>query len=265
MAKRLIINADDYGLSEDVNKRIIDCLGHGGVTDISILAVGDSFRHAAELARANKVDKIGAHIALTGFFKPVSPVESVRTLVGGNRRFPKSHRSFLARYFRGAVKKDEIYGELKEQISKIKNIGFKITHLDSHEHIHMAPGILKIAARLMEEEGIEYIRFPLERVGFFRKLRNPHLMIRNMLLSFMCSVSKNIFHSSGMKYADDFIGHASALRLRKEELILAVSNLKEGLTELSCHPGNREEEARIFCDTDFLDELRRHSVELVSY
>jgi predicted glycoside hydrolase/deacetylase ChbG (UPF0249 family) len=262
MPKKLVITADDYGLSEAVNRRIIECYAEGAVTDVSLMAVGDSFGHAVELAKRKNLNKIGMHLALTGRFKPASPPGDASTLITQSGRFAKSYRSFLIRYFLGIAKKDEIYTELRNQILRVRNEGFKITHLDSHEHVHMAPGILKIVIKLAKEEGIEYVRFPLEKIRLFAK---PSFVVRNILLSFMCGISEKIIRGAKMRYNDNFIGHARALKLKKEDLISAISGLKDGLTELSCHPGSREEEAKVLCDTGFIDELRKRSVQLVSY
>ena len=254
MPKKLIINADDYGLTGRANKAVIECFTRGAVTDMSLLAVGDSFEHAVKLARENNINKIGIHLALTGPFKPLTPT-----------RFSRSYIPFLIRYFAGFVKKDEIYTEFKSQILKIKKEGFTITHLDSHQHIHVVPGILKVVIRLMKEENIDYVRFPREKINIFTELIDPRALIRSLLLLPMCGLSGKLLDVPGIKHNDYFAGHARALKLRKKDLMRAISNLKDGLTELGCHPGNREEEAIALCDKGFVDEMKARSIELVSY
>jgi len=265
MVKRLIINADDFGLSKEANHRIVECLIRGSVTDISILASGRHFDHAVKLARANRLNKIGLHLTLTGQFKPVKDLKDVPSLIGKNNYFSKNHRSFLLRYFFGRVRTDEIYKEWKAQALKVKDAGLRITHIDGHEHIHMVPAILRIAVRLMKEEGIGYIRFPQEVINLASKLKSPRSFFRNALLSYMCSVSRRFLRDSNIKHNDDFIGHAKALRIKKKEFVSLISNLKDGLTEFCCHPGTQEEEAEALCDRSLKNEFRKHSVELVSY
>lgn len=254
MSKKLVINADDYGLTEDANKAVIECFTRGAVTDMSLLAVGDSFEHAVKLARKNNINKIGVHLALTGPFKPLTPA-----------RFSKSYIPFLIRYFAGLVKKEEIYAEFKNQILKVKKEGFAITHLDSHQHIHMVPGILKIVIKLMKEENIDYVRFPKEKINIFTELMDPLAIIRSLMLLPMCGLSERLLDVPGIKHNDYFAGHSRALRLRKKDLLRAISNLKDGLTELGCHPWNREEERAALCDKGLVDEIKARSIELVSY
>ena len=161
--------------------------------------------------------------------------------------------------------KKRLTAKFKKQISEIKKTGFTITHLDGHQHIHMAPGVLKIVIKLMKEEGINYVRFPLENLSFSAKLKDPCGWIRNIILSFMCGLSWKPLVASGLKHNDFFIGHARALRLRRKDLFGAIAEVKDGLTELGCHPGERTEECDTLCDKAFLDELKNHSIELVSW
>ncbi|GAG15378.1 unnamed protein product, partial [marine sediment metagenome] len=163
MSKKLIITADDYGLSEDANKSILECYLRGAVTDISLLAWGDAFEHAVRMAKENGINKIGVHLAVGGDYK-----------------------SFFLKYFTGFVNTNELYADFKKQIYKVKKAGFKITHLDSHQHVHMVPGIFRMVVELMKEEGIKYVRFPLERLNFSEKLLNPIGWLRNILLSLTC-------------------------------------------------------------------------------
>lgn len=252
MSKRLIINADDYGMSEKSDRRIIESYARGAITDISILAVGDSFDHAVKLAKDKQIEKIGIHLALTGKFIVKD-------------KFSSDYRSFLIKYLAGCVKTDELYHEFKSQITMVKKSGFKITHLDSHEHIHMLPGVLKSAIRVMKEFGIESIRFPLEKLAFVKKLKGPRMWLRNAMLSGMCAVSRKTIEASGLKHTDNFIGHARALNFAKKDFLDLASRLKDGVTELCCHPGNREEEANALCDNGFREELKKHSIELISF
>src|SRR4030042_2177505 len=232
MSKRFIINADDFGLAEGANEGIMECYNRGAVTDMSLLAVGEAFGHAVARARENNIGRIGVHLALTDSFRPIMPVTEIPTLVNKDGRFSKGHCCFLAKYFSGSISMNEIYAELKSQISKVKKAGFAITHLDSHHHIHIIPGILKIVVKLMKEESVRYVRFPLERMSMLMKLTAPRAWARNLLLSSMCMASRRLLGDSGVNYNDYFIGHASTFKLKRTDLIFAISNLRDGITEL---------------------------------
>jgi len=278
MKKRLIITADDFGITEGVNSGIIDCYKKSTITDISLLAVGESFEHAVKLAKENNIKKIGIHLSLTGPFKPASMKEEVSTVLNRDKTFLKSHISFFLKYFSKTIKPIEIKTEFKNQILKIKNEGFKITHIDSHEHIHMMPGILKIVINLALENKINYIRFPLEKLSILNKLRNPRTWLRNILLSSVCKMSKNLIDSAGLKRNNSFIGHSFAHNVKEEELIKAIANIKDDLVELGVHPGYSKEEIEkkhpqhktcekelnILCSKNVGDKIKALNIELVS-
>lgn len=279
MPKQLIINADDFGRAVDINRGIIKCLTGGVVTDISLLAVGDAFDDAVKRARENNIKKIGVHLTLTGPFKPAGNPGEVSSLVEKNGRFPASYAIFFAKYFTGLVKITEITSEFKKQISKVKEAGFKVTHIDSHQHIHMVPGILKIVIKLMKEENIGYVRLAQEKVDIVTKIKNPIILFRNLLLTAISLLSNNLLRASGVKHNNFFVGHIHAHKLKKENLIRAISGIKEGLTELGCHPGyftdeikqnhpcykNSEEELEALCDKNVANEIKKRSIELISY
>jgi len=270
LTKKLIINADDFGIAEGINEGIIECYTRGAVTDMSLLAVGDSFQHAVGLAKKNNINKMGVHLALTGSFK---------SILDEAWKFPASYASFLAGYFTGKVPGKRIYGEFKKQIQKVKKEGFQISHLDSHQYIHMVPGILKNVIKLMKEEDIRHIRFPLEKISISTRLLSPSAWWRNIMLSSACRASGRMLESAGIKHNDFFIGHVHAHKLKRKSLLSIIRRLKSGVTELACHPGrftddvkkaypqyrNCEEELEILCDKDFIDGIKAGSVELVSY
>ena len=258
--KRLIINADDFGLTEGINNGISDCYKKGAIKDISLIADSNAYEHAVGLAKKNNIKNIGAHIVLSEETDP-------------RRKYYK----FPWRYFLGTISDKDIYANVKNQISKIKNSGFDITHLNSHQHIHMVPRILKVFIRLAKEFSVKFIRFPYEAKIFnFFDCKNT---LRVFSLRSMCVLSKGILIKSGIKHNDYFYGHFYSGNLNREKLSRVLSNIEEGITELTCHIGyltdeirlkyawhrNCEKELMLFSDPRFLDEVNRRNIELISY
>ena len=258
--KQLIINADDFGLTEGITNGIIDCYKKGVIKDISLMAESDAYEHAVDLAKKNNIRNIGAHILLSEETNP-----SLKYY-----RFPW-------RYFLGAVSDKDIYLKVRNQLSKIKNSGFDVTHLNSHQHIHMTPRILKVFVRLAKEFGIKFIRFPFEaKILNFFDCKNT---LRVFSLRSMCVLSKAILVKSEIKYNDYFYGHFYSGNLNKEKLWRVLSNIREGITELTCHPGyltdeirlkytwhrNCESELMALSDPRFLEEIKKNNIELISH
>ena len=279
MRKRLIINADDFGVSPDINRGIIECLERGAATDVSLLAGGGHFEHAVELAHRSKVTELGIHLALSGSFKALGRHDRVAGLVDANGLLPRSYPQLLAKYFSGAIGPEQIYTELKAQVARIKKTDLTISHLDSHEHVHMFPPILKLVLRIMSEEGIRRIRFPLETVRFRELKKEPLNTVRYFALRAACRLSKPILRKTGIVHNDGFIGHFHAHRLNSEDFFSSLRELNNGLTELGCHPGyfgQHVREARpwyrlcetelgVLLEAEFIKAADRQGIELVSY
>lgn len=277
--KKLIINADDFGVSEDINEGIIECYRRGVVTDVSLLACGPHFDHAVALARENNINRVGIHIALTGAFKAISPHAHISALVNRKGFFHKSFPVLLAKFIVGRIKKSQIHKECKAQVVKVKEAGLLISHLDSHEHIHMFGPILKIVLRVMKEEGVRAIRFPKEKVSLWNLLKEPRNAVRHLSLVFVCNMAKRVLCDPDITHNKYFTGHFHAHRLNEKDFFSILSHMKEGITELGCHPGyfgrhiaaerpwykGCEEEMRVLCDMEFRKEIKRWGIKLASY
>src|SRR4029079_6807551 len=157
---RLIVNADDFGLSEAVNRAVIEAHEHGIVTSTSIMAGGSAFEHAAALATRTPTLDVGVHLTLTEQ-QPVA--ESVPSLVGADGQFAPHATDFAKRWLRGTIALADVRTELDAQIRRVRAHGVRPTHLDGHQHVHVLPGIARVVAELAREHGIRAVRVPTER------------------------------------------------------------------------------------------------------
>jgi predicted glycoside hydrolase/deacetylase ChbG (UPF0249 family) len=134
--KQLIVNADDFGFTHDVNAGIIEAHTRGILTATTLMANGSAFDDAVKLARQCPTLDIGCHLVL----------------VGGPGQPPTVGKLLLSR--------PKPYLELRGQIEKILDAGIKPTHLDTHKHTHLYPPVLAAVVRLAEEYGIKWVRRP---------------------------------------------------------------------------------------------------------
>ncbi|KKP98817.1 MAG: hypothetical protein US71_C0003G0028 [Parcubacteria group bacterium GW2011_GWD2_38_12] len=157
----IIINADDLGLTNSVNKGIFEAIDAGVVSDVSLLAVGDGYDDAVKGLLERNIKTIGLHFCIVDKEKPLSlPSEASLICENDGSFFTNRNRIFAKILF----KKDEtlkfIKRELELQIKKIKNSGFKITHFDSHQHVHLFPGIADIFVETCYRHNIPFMRLP---------------------------------------------------------------------------------------------------------
>ncbi|MBD3426407.1 MAG: ChbG/HpnK family deacetylase [Candidatus Omnitrophica bacterium] len=235
--KALIINADDVGLSKEINEAARKCYLEKVITGVSLLACGESFSDAASMLHGVGRTNVGAHLVLTGDFKPcTSDLSRIRTLVPGGR-FPAGYKAFAARYLLGAVSADEVYEETTAQVKKIKEAGLQVTHIDSHEHVHMFPEILRTVIAVALDNGIPYVRLPRESSKVVITAFSPKDLLRHAGLKVFASHARRAMNALEVYHNDYFWGHFHAGRLDNGILSFIVNNLGEGINELAVHPG----------------------------
>jgi hopanoid biosynthesis associated protein HpnK len=232
-SRQLIVNADDLGLSEGINRGIIDCYQNGIVTSATIIPTGVAYEHALKLVRQNARLDVGVHLTLIAE-EPVLQRDAVTSLIDSDGCFFDSHFKFIYRYFTGRIDLREVQAELEAQIKKVSDAGIEITHLDSHRHLHMLPAMLDITLALAKKFKINGIRVPEGNV--FRLYSPKEIGLR--LLRWR---SKGKLSRSGLRFPGHFWGLAEGGRITERDLLALLDDLKTGVTELMCHPGYLDE------------------------
>ena len=153
---RLIINADDFGLSKGINEEIIHCLKDGILTSVSLMTGGRAGDEAICLAQNfSKEIGVGVHLTLDGEFPVIEP-KDITSLVTKDGKFHlRPHMLF--RLLKGQVSKKAVYDEWAAQIEKLICAGIRPDHLNGHGHIHIFPTLLPVVIELAQQFGIRYV------------------------------------------------------------------------------------------------------------
>jgi len=162
MPARLILNADDFGLTPGINRAIGELHAAGVLTSTTLMATGPAFADAIAVAHSHPSLGVGCHIVLTHGV-PASPPETIPTLLGPDRKtFRPSLIDFLQALFRGQISEEEVAREALAQIQKLQRAGIRVTHIDSHKHTHLFPAIARPLLHIAERTSIGAIRNPFE-------------------------------------------------------------------------------------------------------
>ena len=205
--KKLIVNADDFGFTRDVNEGIVYAHRNGILTSTTLMATGPAFDHAVALARENPSLDVGVHLVLVG-----------------SAGYPATVTRLTAAVALGSI---SIYDQLARQVHKILDAGIQPTHLDTHKHTHLLPPILDVVARIAEEFRIPWVRQPIPLpVPFLRSGLQRRLISR------------------GCRTTDHFAGFEITGRYDTPGLAAVIKRIPEGVTEFMCHPGFCGEELR---------------------
>ncbi len=237
---RLILNADDFGLTPGINRAIAELHAAGALTSATLMARGPAFDHAVALAKAHPGLGVGCHIVFTDG-QPVSPPASIPSLLGPDRRnFRPSLTSFLRATLTGQLPRSELKSEALAQIHTLQAAGIAVTHVDTHKHTHLFPQIAGPLLEAAEEAGIPAIRNPFEQPWSLRLGHPPLLRLLSVFTtgflrrSFMAQPA---IRSGAVHTTDGTVGISATGHLNEPALHKILAAMPEGTWELVCHPG----------------------------
>jgi predicted glycoside hydrolase/deacetylase ChbG (UPF0249 family) len=160
--KHLIVNADDFGITENVNRGILDSHRDGIVTSTTLLANGRTFEAAAAASKRFHRLGIGVHLDLTEG-KPMADATKIPTLVNRGGRLYMAPACLWTGIFTGQVSLSDIEVELGAQVAKVFHAGIRPTHLDGHKHVHVLPRVSELAIGLAQVFRVPAVRCPAEQ------------------------------------------------------------------------------------------------------
>lgn len=236
MKKQLIINADDFGIHPAVNEAVRKAATEGILTSTSLMAGGDAFDEAVEMARSMPSLGIGIHLTLVGWIKSVLPPSEVPSLTWDNGVFCHDYGKLIVRDLEGKILLSEVYAEWDAQIQKIMNTGLPVTHMDGHQHMHMWPHFYPIARDLAKKYHISCMRVPDEDVLFGMKDGHIIRWAAKNGLSLLSRMHRPDLKKNHIRTNDHFFGMLYGGHLSPERFAKFILQTKPGITEIMCHP-----------------------------
>ena len=238
MKKQLIINADDFGIHPAVNEAVHKAATEGILTSTSLMAGGDAFDEAVEMARSMPSLGIGIHLTLVEGIKPVLPPSEVPSLTWDNGVFCHDYGKLIVRDLEGKISLSEVYAEWDAQIQKIMNTGLPVTHMDGHQHMHMWPHFYPIARDLAKKYHISCMRVPDEDVLFGMKDGHIIRWAAKNGLSLLSRMHRPDLKKNHIRTNDHFFGMLYGGHLSPERFAKFILQTKPGITEIMCHPSS---------------------------
>jgi predicted glycoside hydrolase/deacetylase ChbG (UPF0249 family) len=265
--KQLVVNADDFGFTTDVNEGIVEAHRRGIVTATTLMANGAAFEDAVRLARETPTLDVGCHLVLVSGSSPLT-----------GKPYPATVARLLAAMAKRQIR---VYDELAAQVRRVVEAGIQPTHLDTHKHTHLWPPVLEAVARLAGESGIGWVRRPFDLP--LTTLRGAVPVARRMTsagLGFLRKRFHRVLSRHGCRTTGHFAGFQITGLYRTAELVELLGAIPEGSTELMVHPGrcrealrqartrlkeSRERELAALVAAETRQAIERHGIELVNY
>lgn len=268
MTKKLIINADDYGICPEVNTAIENLIKSDRLKNVSVLANSKFYAEAVDFLLGQEKCSVGVHLNIVEGVALLSDSKS-KSLLGKDGKFLN-----LSQLFRRWVKSPftiarAVEWEWRTQIELLLNSGLTISHADSHQHIHAFPPFWKILIKICSDYEIPAVRLPRERNEITLR-QFPAFAINQS-----ATISKMFCHDKNLLNNQHFLGFKRAGTYGADEMINDLRNLKAGLTELIVHPsmvngvpypsmnGKREFEA--LNSSKLFDHIAELKIELLTW
>jgi predicted glycoside hydrolase/deacetylase ChbG (UPF0249 family) len=241
--RRLIVNADDFGLTPGVNRAILQLNRAGVLPSATLMAVGESFAEAAQAGCAQATIGIGCHVTLVDGRPLLAGDQIPHLVVEETGVFRQTLGTFVKDILRGRIPEAEIEAEASAQIRRLQAAGVRVTHVDTHKHTHMFPGVYRPLLRAAMVCGIPAIRNPFEPDWSLRATRNAGLVrrfevqgLRALRGGFVAAA-----RGAGVATPDGAIGILATGTLDAATLRAFLGAMPEGTWELCCHPGYQDE------------------------
>jgi predicted glycoside hydrolase/deacetylase ChbG (UPF0249 family) len=239
---RLILNADDFGLTAGVNRAIAELHQAGALTSATLMAKSTATDEAIEIACSTPSLGVGCHVVLVDG-EPVLAAYQLDSLADARTgRFQPGLSSLLQRLLPGRIHAAEIQAEAAAQIALLQDRGVRVSHVDTHKHTHMFPAVLRPLLRAAASRGIRAVRNPFEpawarhAIGGAPWLRRAQVA----LLTGLEPAFRRIVAEEGFTTTDGAIGILATGTLDSATVASLLGNLPPGTWELVAHPGYRD-------------------------
>ncbi len=275
---RLVLNADDLGLTAPLSEVIVALRAGDLVTDTSFLTCGEAFDGTARALLSHGITTTGIHLCIVGGEAPVSRPADVPSLVRGGR-FRSGWPSVAAAAAAGRIRVRDVEHEWEAQVVRALDAGLRVTHFDSHQHLHLLPTLLPVAIRLARRFDVAYIRAPgTERAA---KWASAGLGAagKARLLSAFGDRARRMLHTVGLPDPPVAVGLAEAGGMTLVRWTRLLSSMPDGTYEVVLHPGTGDggtasryrwgylwdEEARVLRGEELRTLFARSGVRTLSF
>jgi hopanoid biosynthesis associated protein HpnK len=287
--RRLIINADDFGLTPGVNRAIAEAHSQGIVTSATLMASAGAFDDAVKLTRALPQLSVGCHVILVDG-TPILEASKASSLIAGNSsagtQFRTSLSSFAGCALSGRLKDAEIEAEATAQIRKLQAQGIEVSHVDTHKHAHIFPVVYRPLLRAARSCGVRAVRNPFvprTYLGWSVLRQRPGLWVRYLQVRGLQSLRKGFLRAvakAGMVTTDGSLGIVATGSLDFEVFQTIMARLPAGNWEFVSHPGysdsdldrvktrlreSRGEELKLLTSPEARDAIAKAGIQLCSY
>ena len=238
MTRRLIVNADDFGMSEAVNEAIIRAHREGVLTSTSLMVTGEAVEQAVRLAKENPGLAVGIHlVAVMG--RSVLPQSEIPTLVDRGQNFSNNPVAAGLKYFFSPQARRELRREIAAQFARFHETGLRLSHVDGHLHLHVHPVIFNEALRQAIKYGARRMRVPEEerRLALaFDPSHRAQKTVFTIQFGGLARYMKRKLRAAGFSVPERVYGNLQSGRMDESYFLYMLDHLRAATAEIYFHP-----------------------------
>ena len=238
MTRRLIVNADDFGLSHSVNEAIIRAHREGMVTTASLMVNEPDYDEAVKLAKENPKLGVGLHLTLLKGHSALSP-EKIPGLVNAHGEFSERPVGTGFRYLFNRSLHESLRAEMHAQFAKFHATGLPLDHVNGHLHLHLHPTVFRILMEDADKLGVRRLRLTCDCLGRSRRMARGRWLYRvshAAIYEWLSSRAREPLRRRGIKHAQITFGLLQNARVNEEYVLKLLPDLPSGDSELYSHP-----------------------------
>jgi chitin disaccharide deacetylase len=267
--RRLIVNADDFGLSHSVNEAVVRAHRESILTSASLMVNEAGFDEAIRLAKANPKLGVGLHLTLLHGHSALPP-EKIPGLVNSRGEFSNSPVGVGMKYFFDDDLREPLRAEIHAQFEKFHSTGLPLDHVNGHLHLHLHPVIFKILMEDSEKLGIRHFRLTRDCLARSRRMSSGHLFYKvshAVIYECLSRRARAPLRQKGIKHAQITFGLLQDGRVDEEYLLKLFPELPPGDSELYSHPSldRFKHEFDALISPRVREQIQKLNIQLIRY
>jgi hopanoid biosynthesis associated protein HpnK len=252
--RAVIVTADDFGLSREVNEAVEAAHRNGILTAASLMVGGAAAADAVERARRLPTLRVGLHLALVEA-RPLNRPQDIPALVGGDGRFRTDMARAGARIFFDPAARRQMRGEVEAQYAAFAATGLPLDHVNAHKHFHMHPSILAAALDAGRRHGLRAIRLPVEDGAAVNAIEPSAAGPGHRLFAAWARAQSGRIRGAGIAAPDRVFGFAWSGGMDEARVEALLRALPDGVSEIYFHPATADRFADSAPGYRYRDEL----------
>jgi hopanoid biosynthesis associated protein HpnK len=268
-ARRLIVNADDFGASASINQAVIQAHREGILTTASLMVNEPGFAEAVALARENPRLGVGLHLTLSHGHAALPP-EKIPGLVNSRGEFSNEPVATGLRYFVRRNLREQLRQELRAQFEKFRATGLTLDHVNGHLHFHLHPTVFPLVMELADTFGIQRVRLTRDPFWLNARLASGQWFYRASHAAIYCCLAANArgaLRQRGIRHTRRVFGLLQNARVDEAYIMRLLPQLPPGDSELYSHPSLDEFKHEFvgLIGAKVKETVKQESIKLIRY